>query len=125
LRDATGASDDSTSERWCLPFRAIDKNRDLVTDKAGKPVSESVKHGTYVGDANAVSERDLAFGALNNVGPSVKVPVDAVTSSGRVRSVTLCRTTPIFRPPMWPRPGFCKHCGDRLWRTRCHSRRSP
>ena len=52
-----------------------------ITDKAGNPVYEKNRDGSYVCDPNTVPERVLAYRRLNGLGPKVTVPVDAVTSS--------------------------------------------
>jgi K+-transporting ATPase ATPase C chain len=67
---------------YCVPVQATDKSDDPVTDKAGNPVWEKNKDGSYVCDPNTVPERVLAYRAFNNLAASVKVPVDAVTASG-------------------------------------------
>ena len=52
-----------------------------ITDKAGNPVYEKNKDGTYVCDPNTVPERAMAYRELNGLAPDAKVPVDAVTAS--------------------------------------------
>ena len=52
-----------------------------ITDKAGNPVYDKNKDGTYVCNPNTVPERVLAYRQLNGLGPDVQVPVDAVTAS--------------------------------------------
>jgi len=61
------------ADPYCVPVQA--------TDKAGNPVYEKNKDGSYVCDSNTVPERVLAYRALNGLAASVKVPVDAVTAS--------------------------------------------
>ena len=70
------------SDPWCVPVQATDKDGNAVTDKAGNPVWEKNKDGTYVCNPNTVPERALAYRQLNNLGAKVKLPVDAVTASG-------------------------------------------
>ena len=41
-----------------------------------------MSHGSYVCDPNTVPERTIAYRAFNDLAPTVKVPVDAVTASG-------------------------------------------
>ena len=65
----------------CVPVQATDKDGNDVTDKDGNAVYEKNKDGTYVCNPNTVPERLLAYRALNNLAPTVKVPVDAVTAS--------------------------------------------
>ncbi len=72
----------TTADPWCLPVQATDKDGNDITDKNGNPVYEKNKDGTYVCNPNTVPERTLAYRELNNLGPNVKVPVDAVTASG-------------------------------------------
>jgi K+-transporting ATPase ATPase C chain len=70
------------SDPYCVPVQATDKNDNPITDKAGNPVWEKNKDGTYVCNPNTVPERVLAYRALNHIAATVKVPVDAVTASG-------------------------------------------
>jgi K+-transporting ATPase ATPase C chain len=70
------------TDPYCVPVPATDKNNKPITDKAGNPVYEKNKDGSYVCNANTVPERVLAYRQLNGLGPNVKVPVDAVTASG-------------------------------------------
>jgi potassium-transporting ATPase KdpC subunit len=70
------------SDPYCVPVQATDKAGNDITDKAGNAVYEKNKDGTYVCNSNTVPERVLAYRQLNGLGASVKVPVDAVTSSG-------------------------------------------
>ena len=65
-----------------MPVQATDKDDNPITDKAGNPVYEKNKDGTYVCDPNTVRERVLAYRQQNGLGPDVQVPVDAVTASG-------------------------------------------
>jgi len=65
----------------CVPVQATDKDGNDVTDKDGNPVYEKNKDGTYVCNPNTVPQRVLAYRAANNLAPTVKVPVDAVTAS--------------------------------------------
>jgi K+-transporting ATPase ATPase C chain len=69
------------TDPYCVPVQATDKNDNPVTDRAGKPVYEKNKDGSYVCDPNTVPERVLAYRKLNGLSPSVRVPVDAVTAS--------------------------------------------
>jgi potassium-transporting ATPase KdpC subunit len=69
------------SDPYCVPVQATDKNGNGVTDKAGNPVYEKNRDGTYVCDPNTVPERTLAYEHFNHVPASTKVPVDAVTAS--------------------------------------------
>jgi K+-transporting ATPase ATPase C chain len=71
----------TSSDPYCVPVQATDKDGNDVTDKSGNPVYEKNKDGTYVCDSNTVPERLLAYRAFNNLAPTVKVPVDAVTAS--------------------------------------------
>jgi K+-transporting ATPase ATPase C chain len=72
------------------PFATKDDPYCVPTDDNGDPVpspSAGQKYaknsdGSYVCDSNTVPERVLAYRQLNNLGPNVKVPVDAVTASG-------------------------------------------
>jgi K+-transporting ATPase ATPase C chain len=70
------------TDPYCVPVQATDNDGNDVTDAAGNAVYEKNKDGTYVCDPNTVPERTLAYRALNGVPAAVKVPVDAVTSSG-------------------------------------------
>jgi potassium-transporting ATPase KdpC subunit len=70
------------ADPYCVPVQATDKDGNDVTDKAGNPVYETNKDGTYVCNSSTVPERVLAYRALNNVPANVKIPVDAVTASG-------------------------------------------
>jgi potassium-transporting ATPase KdpC subunit len=65
----------------CVPVQATDKDGNDITDKAGNPVYEKNKDGTYVCDPNTVPQRLLAYLTFNGVPAGVKVPVDAVTAS--------------------------------------------
>jgi K+-transporting ATPase ATPase C chain len=69
------------SDPYCVPVPATDKDGNDITDKAGNAVYEKNKDGTYVCNPNTVPERLLAYRAFNNLAPTVKVPVDAVTAS--------------------------------------------
>jgi K+-transporting ATPase ATPase C chain len=70
------------ADPYCVPVQATDKNGNDVTDAAGNAVYEKNRDGTYVCNPDTVPERVLAYRALNGLAASVKVPVDAVTSSG-------------------------------------------
>jgi K+-transporting ATPase ATPase C chain len=61
--------------------QATDNDDNPVTTRVGNPVYERNKDGSYVCDPNTVPERVLAYRRLNGLGPSVRVPVDAVTAS--------------------------------------------
>jgi potassium-transporting ATPase KdpC subunit len=69
------------SDPYCVPVQATDKDGNDITDKAGNPVYEKNKDGSYVCNSNTVPERVLAYRQLNGLGANVKVPVDAVTAS--------------------------------------------
>ena len=62
-------------------MQATDKSDTPITDKAGNPVYEKNRNGSFVCDPNTVPERVLAYRKLNGLGPKAEVPVDAVTSS--------------------------------------------
>ena len=66
----------------CLPVPATDKAGNPVVDKRGNPVYETNPDGSKVCDPNTVPQRAKAYRELNGLGPSVKIPVDAVTASG-------------------------------------------
>jgi potassium-transporting ATPase KdpC subunit len=66
---------------WCLPVQATDKDGNDLTDKAGNPIYEKNKDGTYVCNSSTVPERALAYRALNHLPKRVMLPVDAVTAS--------------------------------------------
>ena len=70
------------SDPYCVPVQATDKDDNPITDKAGNPVYEKNKDGTYVCDPNTVPERVLAYREENGLGADAPVPVDAVTASG-------------------------------------------
>jgi K+-transporting ATPase ATPase C chain len=70
------------TDPYCVPVQATDKDDNDVTDAAGNAVYEKNKDGSYVCDPNTVPERTLAYRSLNGLASNVKVPVDAVTSSG-------------------------------------------
>jgi potassium-transporting ATPase KdpC subunit len=70
------------ADPYCVPVPASDKDGNDVTDADGNPVYEKNKDGSYACDPNTVPERTLAYRALNALASDVKVPVDAVTSSG-------------------------------------------
>jgi K+-transporting ATPase c subunit len=72
----------TTADRYCVPVPATAKNGDPITDRAGNPVYEKNKDGSYACDPNTVPERVLAYRKLNGLGPKAKVPIDAVTASG-------------------------------------------
>jgi len=65
----------------CVPVQATDKDGNDITDSNGNAVYEKNKDGTYVCDPSTVPERVLEYRAENNLAPTVKVPVDAVTAS--------------------------------------------
>ncbi|HUI47331.1 MAG TPA: potassium-transporting ATPase subunit C [Acidimicrobiia bacterium] len=65
----------------CVPVQATDKDGNDITDSNGNAVYERNKDGTYVCDPSTVPERVLEYRAENNLAPTVKVPVDAVTAS--------------------------------------------
>jgi potassium-transporting ATPase KdpC subunit len=71
----------NASDPYCLPVQATDKNGNDLTDKAGNPIYEKNKDGTYVCSPNTVFERAMAYRQLNNLPDGTKVPVDAVTAS--------------------------------------------
>lgn len=70
------------SDPYCVPVQATDKDGKDVTDKAGNAVYQKNKDGTYVCDPNTVPERAMAYRTLNGLAAGVKIPADAVTSSG-------------------------------------------
>jgi K+-transporting ATPase ATPase C chain len=72
----------TATDPYCVPVQATDKDGNDVTDPAGNPVYEKNKDGSYVCDPNTVPERTLTYRTLNGLASDVKVPVDAVTSSG-------------------------------------------
>ncbi|MDQ1433253.1 MAG: potassium-transporting ATPase KdpC subunit, partial [Actinomycetota bacterium] len=72
----------TATDPYCVPVPATDKAGNAVTDTAGNPVYEKMKDGSYVCNPNTVPERTLAYRTLNGLTSNVKVPVDAVTSSG-------------------------------------------
>ena len=55
------------ADPYCVPVQATDKDGNAVTDKAGNPMYEKNKDGTYVCDPNTVPERMLAYRAFNHV----------------------------------------------------------
>ena len=69
------------TDPYCVPVQATDKSDTPITDKAGNPVYEKNRNGSFVCDPNTVPERVLAYRKLNGLGPKAEVPVDAVTSS--------------------------------------------
>ncbi len=69
------------ADPYCVPVQATDKDGNDVTDKAGNPVYEKNKDGSYVCDPNTVPERAIAYRTLNGLAANAKVPVDAVTAS--------------------------------------------
>jgi K+-transporting ATPase ATPase C chain len=71
----------TSADPYCVPVQATDKDGNDITDKAGNPVYEKNKDGSYVCDPNTVPERVLAYRQLNGLAVTVKVPVDAVTAS--------------------------------------------
>ena len=71
----------TTADPTCVPVQASDASGNLVTDKAGNPVYEKNKDGSYVCDPDTVPEREIAYRAFNSVPSGVKIPVDAVTAS--------------------------------------------
>ena len=78
------------TDPYCVPVQATDKSDTPITDKAGNPVYEKNRNGSFVCDPNTVPERVLAYRKLNGLGPKAEVPVDAVTSSasGLDRAIT-------------------------------------
>jgi K+-transporting ATPase ATPase C chain len=70
------------TDPYCVPVQATDKDGNPITNRAGDPVYEKNRDGSYVCDPNTVPERVLAYRKLNGLGPKAAVPVDAVTSSG-------------------------------------------
>jgi K+-transporting ATPase ATPase C chain len=72
----------TAADPYCVPVRATDKNGNDVTDSSGNPVYERNKDGSYLCNPKTVPERVLAYRALNGLAANVKVPSDAVTSSG-------------------------------------------
>jgi K+-transporting ATPase ATPase C chain len=66
------------ADPWCVPMDA--KSGDpVISPSAGQKFAMN-SDGTYVCDANTVPERAIAYRALNNLGPKVLAPVDAVTA---------------------------------------------
>ena len=55
------------SDPYCVPVQATDKDGNDITDKAGNPVYEKNKDGTYVCDSNTVPERAMAYRSFNNL----------------------------------------------------------
>jgi potassium-transporting ATPase KdpC subunit len=70
----------TASDPYCVPVQATDKNGNNETDKAGNPVYEKNKDGSYVCDPNTVPERALAYAQFNRLAANTKIPVDAVTA---------------------------------------------
>lgn len=66
----------------CVPVGTTDDSGNPVTDDDGNPVYEKNADGTYVCNTDTVPQRVLAYRAENSLAADVKVPVDAVTSSG-------------------------------------------
>jgi K+-transporting ATPase ATPase C chain len=71
----------TSADPYCVPVQATDKAGNDIIDKAGNPVWEKNPDGTYVCDPDTVPERAIAYRALNSLAATVKVPVDAVTTS--------------------------------------------
>ncbi len=66
----------------CVPVGTTDNSGNPVTDDDGNPVYEKNADGTFVCNTDTVPQRVLAYRAENSLAADVKVPVDAVTSSG-------------------------------------------
>jgi potassium-transporting ATPase KdpC subunit len=64
---------------YCVP---VDDQGDVVTSPSADQKYTKNADGSYACYANTVPERVLAYRELNHLAPDVKVPVDAVTSSG-------------------------------------------
>ncbi len=67
---------------YCVPVGTTDDSGNPVTDDDGNPVYEKNADGTFVCNTDTVPQRVLAYRAENGLAADVKVPVDAVTSSG-------------------------------------------
>ena len=67
---------------FCVPVGTTDNSGNPVTDDDGNPVYEKNADGTFVCNTDTVPQRVLAYRAENGLAADVKVPVDAVTSSG-------------------------------------------
>ena len=66
----------------CVPVGTTDNSGNPVTDDDGNPIYEKNADGTFVCNTDTVPQRVLAYRAENGLAADVKVPVDAVTSSG-------------------------------------------
>jgi K+-transporting ATPase ATPase C chain len=66
---------------YCLPVQATDKDENPITDKAGNPVYEKNRDGTYVCDPSTVPQRVRAYREENGLPKDADVPVDAVTAT--------------------------------------------
>ncbi len=69
------------TDPYCVPVQATDSSGNDITDKAGNPVYEKNKDGSYTCDPNTVPERAIAYRTFNGLASNAKVPVDAVTAS--------------------------------------------
>ena len=67
---------------FCVPVGTTDDSGNPVTDDDGNPVYEKNADGTFVCNTDTVPQRVLTYHAENGLAADVKVPVDAVTSSG-------------------------------------------
>jgi potassium-transporting ATPase KdpC subunit len=67
------------ADPYCVPLSSATGDP-VIAPEPGEKFEMS--HGQYVCDPNTVPERAMAYRAFNDLAPSVKVPVDAVTASG-------------------------------------------
>jgi len=68
----------TAADPYCVPMNV--QGDPVIAPTPGEKYEMS--HGSYVCDPNTVPERTMAYRAFNDLAPSVKVPVDAVTASG-------------------------------------------
>jgi potassium-transporting ATPase KdpC subunit len=68
----------TAADPYCVPLNM--EGDPVIAPTPGEKFEMS--HGSYVCDPNTVPERTMAYRAFNDLGPGVKVPVDAVTASG-------------------------------------------
>ena len=69
----------TAADPYCVPLNK-ETGDPVIAPTPGEKFEMS--HGSYVCDPNTVHERTMAYRAFNDLGPNVKIPVDAVTASG-------------------------------------------
>lgn len=69
---------DTPADPYCVPMNP--QGEPVISPAPGQKF-EKTSNGQYVCDPNTVPERTLAYRQFNDLGPDVKVPVDAVTAS--------------------------------------------